>query len=85
MISLLVRSLGRRRIVDSVKEYKWFGKPHTSLVMQLVGREGGVGFLVHDCLVNEVYCYSVQCECVDESVRGEGKISLVCRLFVYAY
>ena len=33
----------------SVDRYKWFGKPH-----DVQRWEGGVAFLVHDCLVNEV-------------------------------
>ena len=36
----------------NVKGYKWFGKPHTCQNRQR--EEGGVGFLVRDCLVNEV-------------------------------
>ena len=32
--------------------YKWFGKPRTSQRSQR--GEGGVGFLVHDCVVSEV-------------------------------
>ena len=35
-----------------VEGYKWFGKPH---IKQYSPRgEGGVGFLVRECLVNEV-------------------------------
>ena len=36
----------------SVEGYKWFGKPRSNENSQR--GEGGVGFLVRDCLVNEV-------------------------------
>ena len=36
----------------SVEGYKWFGKPRSNQNSQR--GEGGVGFLVRDCLVNEV-------------------------------
>ena len=35
-----------------VEGYKWFGKPCISQSSQR--GEGGVGFLVHGCLVNEI-------------------------------
>ena len=36
--------------------YKWFWKPRD--VQSSQRGEGDVGFLVHDCLVNEVECVS---------------------------
>ena len=35
-----------------VKDYKWFGKPPIN--QSNPRAEGGVGFLVRECLVNEV-------------------------------
>ena len=69
----------------SVEGYKWFGKSRSNQNSQR--GEGGVGFLVRDCLVNEVeFITSVKYdECVDEGAWGEGKVSLVCMLCVFAY
>ena len=38
----------------SIEGYKWFGKPRSNQNSQR--GEGGVGFLVRECLVNEVEC-----------------------------
>ena len=55
----------------SVEGYKWFGKPRSNQNSQR--GEGGVGFLVRDCLVNEVeFITSVKYdESVWMKVRGE--------------
>ena len=37
-----------------VEGYKWFGKPRNNQTSER--GEGGVGFLVHECLVSEVEC-----------------------------
>ena len=59
----------------NVDGYKWFGKPHD--VQNSQRGEGGVGFLVHDCLVNEVEFVSEMkyAESVWMKVRGETKVS----------
>ena len=55
----------------NVDEYKWFGKP--SDVQNGWRGEGGVGFLVHNCLINEVeFVGEVKyAESVWMKVRGE--------------
>ena len=55
---------------------KWFEKPRSN--QSSLRGEGRVGFLVHECFVNEVeFINSAKYEeCVDEGnyiVRGEGK------------
>ena len=65
--------------------YKWFGKPRTSQRSQR--GEGGVGFLVRECLVSEVEFMTavVHEECVDESARRKGKVGPVYRMCIHAY
>ena len=55
-----------------VEGYKWFGKPHNNQTSQR--GEGGVGFLVRECLVSEVeFITSVRYEeSVWMKVRGRG-------------
>ena len=69
-----------------VEGYKWFGKPR---INQNSRRgEGGVGFLVRECLVSEVdFITSVEYEeSMWMKVTGwEGKVSFICRMCVYAY
>ena len=45
-------SLEKEDFRIAVDGYKWFGKPHTSQRSQ--GVEGGVGFLVRECLASKV-------------------------------
>ena len=53
-----------------VEGYKWFGKPR--IKHNSPRGEGGVGFLVRECLVNEVeFINTVKYEeCVDEDIRA---------------
>ena len=44
-----LRGLEREDTRAEVEGYKWFGKPHSNR-----NGEGGVGFLVRECLVSEV-------------------------------
>ena len=64
----------------NVDGYKWFGKPRD--VHNSQRREGGVGFLVRDCLVNEVeFVGEVKyAESMWMKVRGErGRLALYIR------
>ena len=58
-----------------VEGYKWFGKPRIN--QNSLRGEGGVGFLVCECLVNEVeFINTVKYEesvWLSYVVRGEGK------------
>ena len=68
-----------------VEGYKWFGKLRSNQNSRR--GEGGVGFLVQECLVSEVeFITRVEYEeCVWMKVWGGGKVSFICRMCVYAY
>ena len=75
------------RINVHVDGYKWFGKPRD--VQKSQRGEGGIGFLVRDCLVNKVeFVGEVKyAESVWMKVRGErGRSELyIRRLCIHAY
>ena len=55
--------------------YKWFGKPRTSQRSQR--GEGGVGFLLRECLVSEVE-FITTVESVSMKVRGRLALYIGC-------
>ena len=57
--------------VVSVDGYKWFGKPRNN--QKSLRGEGGVGFLVRECLVDEVEFISQVRYEESVSVGGEGE------------
>ena len=65
-----------------VEGYKWFGKPRSK--QNSLRGEGGVGFIVHECLANEVeFIISVKyVESVWMKVRSDRGRDSMC---VYAY
>ena len=72
---------GKNIVVDG---YKWFGKPRKD--QSNPRGEGGVGFFVRECLVDEVEFVSTVKyeESVWMKIRG-GRGSIVHLLCVYAY